>query len=199
MKLLKELNESVEYLVEEKDSGMKDYYIEGVFLQADIKNRNGRLYPARVLDKEVNRYIGEMVEKKRAFGELSHPDSPSVNLDRVSHVIKELRKEDSNWIGKAKIIDTPMGNIVKSFIDEGAVLGVSSRGVGSLKERNGANEVQEDFHLAVAADIVADPSAPDAFISGLMENFTLMGCGYKNQPWKLRKWLKDQHQKTLKK
>ncbi len=171
MKLIKEHTETVNYLIEEdKETGKKNYNIEGVFLQADIKNRNGRLYPTDILDKEVKRYMKENVKKNRAYGELGHPDSPTINLDRVSHMIKDLKLEDKNFIGKAKIMDTPYGKIVKSLIDEGASLGVSSRGMGSLKTtKDGTSEVQKDFMLATAADIVADPSAPDAFVRGVME------------------------------
>ena len=171
MKLIKEHTETVNYLIEEdKETGIKNYNIEGVFLQADIKNRNGRLYPTDILDKEVKRYMKENVKKNRAYGELGHPDSPTINLDRVSHMIKDLKLEDKNFIGKAKIMDTPYGKIVKSLIDEGASLGVSSRGMGSLKTtKDGTSEVQKDFMLATAADIVADPSAPDAFVRGVME------------------------------
>ena len=171
MKLIKEHTETVNYLIEEdKDTGEKKYNLEGVFLQADIKNRNGRIYPVEVLDKEVKRYVKENVKKNRAYGELGHPDSPTINLDRVSHMIKELKLEGKNFVGKAKIMDTPYGKIVKSLIDEGASLGVSSRGMGSLKTtKDGSSEVQKDFMLATAADIVADPSAPDAFVRGVME------------------------------
>lgn len=171
MKLIKEHTETVNYLIEEdKETGKKNYNIEGVFLQADIKNRNGRIYPVEILDKEVKRYVKENVKKNRAYGELGHPDSPTINLDRVSHMIKDLKLEGKNFVGKAKIMDTPYGKIVKSLIDEGASLGVSSRGMGSLKTtKDGSSEVQKDFMLATAADIVADPSAPDAFVRGVME------------------------------
>ena len=171
MKLIKEHTEVVNYLIEEdKESGKKNYNIEGVFLQAEIKNRNGRSYPKEILDKEVKRYMKENVKKNRAYGELGHPDSPTINLDRVSHMIKDLKLEGNDFVGKAKIMDTPYGKIVKSLIDEGASLGVSSRGMGSLKTtKDGTSEVQKDFMLATAADIVADPSAPDAFVRGVME------------------------------
>ena len=170
MKLITEINESVEYIAEARDDGKKDYFIRGPFMQANIKNRNGRVYPAEVLDKEVQRYVTENVQKNRAYGELGHPTSPTINLDRVSHMIKELTRDGDNFIGKAKIMtETPMGQIVKNLMDEGASLGVSSRGMGSLKNKNGAAEVQNDFYLATAADIVADPSAPDAFVEGIME------------------------------
>lgn len=169
MKLICEVNESVNFLVEEKE-GKKHFFIEGIFMQADIPNRNSRMYTSSILEREVDRYNKEYIKENRAFGELGHPQGPSINLDRVSHMIKSLVKEGSNFIGKAKIMDTPYGNIVKNLMSEGASLGVSSRGMGSLKpNRNGINEVQDDFHLATAADIVADPSAPDAFVRGIME------------------------------
>ena len=171
MKLIKEHTEVVNYLIEEdKETGKKNYNIEGVFLQSEIKNRNGRVYPVEILDKEVKRYVKENVKKNRAYGELGHPDSPTINLDRVSHMIKSLKLEGKDFVGKGKIMDTPYGKIVKSLIDEGASLGVSSRGMGSLKTtKDGTSEVQKDFMLATAADIVADPSAPDAFVRGVME------------------------------
>ena len=171
MKLITEINEEVRYLEELNEStGKKDLFIEGVFLQAELKNRNGRVYPSAVMEKEVKRYMKEAVDKSKAYGELNHPSSPTINLDRVSHMIKELKQDGNDFIGKAKIIDTPMGNIVKSLIKEGANLGVSSRGMGSLKAgKNGSQEVQGDFLLATAADIVADPSAPDAFVNGIYE------------------------------
>ena len=167
MRLISEITENVQYITE---AGGKDLYIEGIFLQADVKNRNGRWYPSKVMEKEVKRYTKEYIDKKRAFGELGHPEGPTVNLDRVSHMITELTQDGSNWKGKAKVTDTPHGNIVKSLIKEGAQLGVSSRGMGSLKaNKKGVQEVQDDFYLATAADIVADPSAPDAFVNGIME------------------------------
>lgn len=170
MKLIKEHIEEVKLIVEaNKNSGSKDYFIEGVFLQSNLKNRNGRMYPKDIMEKEVDRYNKEYITKNRAFGELGHPDSPSINLDRVSHMIKSLKLDGNNWIGRAKIMDTPYGKIVKSLIDEGAQLGVSSRGLGSIVQKNGMNLVQDDFMLATAADIVADPSAPDAFVEGIME------------------------------
>ena len=169
MKLITETTEDIKYLKEEKD-GKTNLFIEGVFLQSDLKNRNGRVYPREIMQREVNRYVKESINKKRAMGELGHPDGPTINLDRVSHMITSLREDGSNYIGKAKILDTPMGNIVKNLIDEGASLGVSSRGLGTLKEKNGINEVQDDFVLSTAADIVADPSAPDAFVRGIMEH-----------------------------
>ena len=169
MKLISEEIQDAEYLVEDV-GGKKNYKIKGVFLQSDIKNRNGRVYPKQIMMKEVNRYQKEFVNKKRAFGELGHPDGPTVNLERVSHMITDLKQEGSNFIGEAKIMNTPYGKIVKGLIDEGAQLGVSSRGMGSLEQRNGANYVKNDFMLATAADIVADPSAPDAFVQGIMES-----------------------------
>src|SRR6056300_1461285 len=170
MRLIKEHTEEVSYLVEEKLGKGKEYFIEGIFLQSNLKNRNGRVYPTEILDKEIKRYNEEYVSKNRAFGELGHPDSPTINLDRVSHMIKELRRDGKNFIGEAKIMDTPYGKIVKSLIDEGAKLGVSSRGMGSLEQKGGGNVVGSDFYLATAADIVADPSAPDAFVEGIREN-----------------------------
>ena len=168
MKLITETIEDVQVLTEEKN-GKKDYKIKGVFMQADIKNRNGRIYPVETLAKEVRRYTKEFIEKKRAFGELGHPDGPTVNLERVSHMITSLKPEGKNFIGEAKVMDTPYGKIVKNLIDEGAVLGVSSRGMGSIQLQGGRNMVGKDFYLATAADIVADPSAPDAFVEGIME------------------------------
>ena len=169
MKLISEEIQNAEMLVEETN-GKKNYKIKGVFLQSDIKNRNGRIYENDILTKEVKRYNQEFINKKRAFGELGHPDCPTVNLERVSHMITKLSPEGKNFIGEAKIMDTPYGKIVKGLIDEGDQLGVSSRGMGSLVQKNGANYVGKDFYLATAADIVADPSAPDAFVEGIMEN-----------------------------
>jgi len=163
MKLISEEVASAEYLIEEKN-GKKEYKIKGVFLQSNIKNRNGRVYPREILVREVNRYTKEFINKNRAFGELGHPDGPTVNLERVCHMVKSLTPEGDNFIGEAKIMDTPYGKIVKGLIDEGAQLGVSSRGMGSIINRNGINFVKDDFYLATAADIVADPSAPDAFV-----------------------------------
>ena len=169
MKLIREEIETVDFIVEERN-GKKNLYIEGVFLQGNIKNRNGRMYPMETLRREVARYNENHVVAGRALGELGHPDGPTVNLDRVSHKIVSLKESGSNFIGKAKIMNTPMGNIAKSLIDEGVKLGVSSRGIGSLKmTREGVNIVGDDFMLATAADIVADPSAPDAFVEGIME------------------------------
>jgi len=169
MKLISEEVQNAEYLVEEKN-GKKEYKIRGVFLQSEIKNRNGRVYPTEVLVREVNRYTKEFINKNRAFGELGHPDGPTVNLERVCHMVKSLKQDGKDFIGEAKIMDTPYGKIVKGLIDEGAQLGVSSRGMGSLIQRNGVNYVKDDFYLATAADIVADPSAPDAFVEGIMES-----------------------------
>jgi hypothetical protein len=169
MKLISEEVQSAEYLVEETN-GKKEYKIRGIFLQSDVKNRNGRVYPREVLVREVNRYNKEFVERKRAFGELGHPDGPTVNLERVSHMITKLSPNGKDFIGEAKIMNTPYGKIVKGLIDEGAQLGVSSRGMGSISMRNGVNYVKDDFYLATAADIVADPSAPDAFVEGIMES-----------------------------
>ena len=168
MKLITEQIEDVKILTEEKN-GKKLLYIEGVFLQSELKNRNGRMYPFSVLDREVNRYNEEYVKSKRALGELGHPDGPTINLDRVSHRITSLRAEGNNFIGKAQILDTPMGNIAKSLLGEGVQLGVSSRGMGSIDKREDCNVVRDDFMLTTAADIVADPSAPDAFVNGIME------------------------------
>ena len=168
MKLITETIENIEVLKEERN-GKKDYKIRGVFMQADIKNRNGRVYPVATLAKEVKRYNEQFINKKRAFGELGHPDGPTVNLERVSHMITSLKPEGKNFVGEAKIMDTPYGKIVKNLIDEGAQLGVSSRGMGSLQSGSQGNVVGKDFYLATAADIVADPSAPDAFVEGIME------------------------------
>lgn len=169
MKLITEVVEDVQVITEAKENGDKTYFIEGIFMQGNQKNRNGRIYPVDVLEREVERYNREYVQKNRAYGELGHPQGPTINLDRVSHMIKELYRDGDNFRGKAKIMDTPMGNIVKNLMNEGATLGVSSRGMGSLKAKNGVNEVQKDFYLATAGDIVADPSAPDAFVEGIME------------------------------
>ena len=171
---MKLISEFVDYaiepvIVEENEKGEKDYFIEGVFMQADIKNRNGRVYPKEVMKKEVDRYCKEFVDKGRAFGELGHPDGPTINLDKVSHMITKLEEEGSNFMGRAKILSTPNGQIVRNLINDGAKLGVSSRGLGSLEQRGGAQYVKGDFQLATAADIVADPSAPEAFVEGIME------------------------------
>jgi len=169
MKLITETIEDIEVLTESNTKGGKDYKIKGVFMQADIKNRNGRVYPVATLGKEVQRYTTEYINKRRAFGELGHPDGPTVNLERVSHMITSLKPEGKNFIGEAKIMDTPYGKIVKNLIDEGAQLGVSSRGMGSIQSTSRGNVVGKDFYLSTAADIVADPSAPDAFVEGIME------------------------------
>jgi hypothetical protein len=169
MKLFTELVEDVQLISEAKESGGKDYYIEGIFLQSRIKNKNGRIYPEEVLENEVSRYVREVVNKNRAFGELGHPSGPAINLDRVSHIITELRKEGPNFFGKAKLSKTPMGEIARGIMESGGQLGVSSRAMGSLKEENGAMIVQKDLRLSTAADIVADPSAPQAFVKGIME------------------------------
>ena len=168
IKLISEEVANVEYLTEQDENGKKNYKIKGIFMQADLKNRNGRVYPMEILQKEVKRYNKEYISEKRAFGELGHPDGPTVNLERASHMITSLVPDGKNFIGEAKILSTPMGNIVKNLMDEGAKLGVSSRGMGSLNQKNGANYVRNDFYLATAADIVADPSAPSAFVEGIM-------------------------------
>ena len=170
MKLITEVFEDLRTITEAREDGKKNVYIEGVFLQGGIKNRNGRMYPVETLAKEVDRYNESYVKSGRALGELGHPEGPQINLDRVSHLITNLRQEGNNFIGKAKLMDTPFGNIAKGLVGEGVKLGVSSRGMGSIKlNREGINEVQDDFYLATAADIVADPSAPDAFVNGIME------------------------------
>tara|TARA_A100001015_G_scaffold315936_1_gene428991 strand:- start:1467 stop:2111 length:645 start_codon:yes stop_codon:yes gene_type:complete len=168
MKLISETLEDVKFLKEEDEKG-KSYKIKGIFMQGDIKNRNGRVYPVEVLKDEIDRYNEKFVSKKRAYGELGHPEGPTVNLDRVSHMVTSLKQDGSDFIGEAKVMDTPMGKIVKNIMDEGGTLGVSSRGMGSLEQKNGANYVKKDFMLAAAADIVADPSAPNAFVQGIME------------------------------
>jgi hypothetical protein len=170
MKLIREEFVDTKFIIEEKLGKKKEYFIEGIFLQSELKNRNGRMYPESVMDREVARYIQESVKMNRAYGELGHPDTPSINLDRVSHMIVDLRKEGTNYIGRAKIMETPMGNIARGLLDGGANLGVSSRALGSLKvNQEGINVVQDDFMLSTAADIVADPSAPDAYVRGIME------------------------------
>jgi len=169
VKLFSEAVEEVEYITEAKENGGKNYKIKGIFLQADIKNRNGRVYPMEILEKEVTRYNKKFINENRAYGELGHPEGPTVNLERVSHMVTELHPDGKNFIGEAKIMETPMGKIVKNIMDEGGKLGVSSRGMGSLDQKNGANYVRDDFYLATAADIVADPSAPNAFVEGIME------------------------------
>lgn len=169
MKLIREEIETAKVVITEGKDGVKRHFIEGVFLQGAIKNRNGRMYPVETLEREVAKYNENYVEKGRALGELGHPDGPTINLDRVSHLITSLQREGNNFVGKARILDTPMGNIAKSLLDEGVRLGVSSRGLGSIREENGLKIVADDFMLATAADIVADPSAPDAFVNGIME------------------------------
>ena len=170
MKLISEhFSNDVEYITEATEDGKKNYKLKGVFLQAEIKNRNGRVYPMEILEKEVARYNEEFIEQNRAYGELGHPDGPTVNLDKVSHMVTSLQTDRKNFIGEAKVMSTPMGNIVKNIMDDGGKLAVSSRGMGSLSKRNGANYVNDDFYLATAADIVADPSAPNAFVEGIME------------------------------
>ena len=169
LKLISEEIQDVEYITEQKDNGKKNYKIKGIFMQADIKNRNGRIYPMEVLEKEVKRYNKEQIKENRAFGELGHPEGPTINLERASHMITDLYPDGKNFIGEAKILSTPMGKIVENLMEDGAKLGVSSRGMGSLNQKNGANYVRNDFYLATAADIVADPSAPNAFVEGIYE------------------------------
>ena len=171
MKLISEFNDyGVQpVIVEQNEKGEKDYFIEGIFMQSEIKNRNGRIYPKEVIQKEVKRYNKEFVEKKRAFGELGHPEGPTINLDKVSHMIEKLEEDGNNFVGRAKILSTPNGQIVKNLIDDGAKLGVSSRGLGSLESKGNAQYVKDDFQLATAGDIVADPAAPEAFVEGIME------------------------------
>ena len=170
MKLITEYTESsLECLVEKKENGEKDYSIQGIFAQTNKKNRNGRIYPQEVLEKEVRRYNKDQINNNRAYGELGHPEGPTINLERASHMITKLYPDGKNFIGEAKILSTPMGKIVENLLDDGAKLGVSSRGMGSLNQKNGANYVRDDFYLATAADIVADPSAPNAFVQGIME------------------------------
>lgn len=170
MKLIREVYDTTNIIVEEKLGKPKQYFIEGIFLQSEITNRNGRMYKESTMDREVGRYIKEAVENNRAYGELGHPEGPGINLDRVSHMITSLRKEGTNYIGRAKILDTPMGKIARGLLEGGANLGVSSRAMGSLKTNNeGVQIVQDDFMLSTAADIVADPSAPDAYVRGIME------------------------------
>ena len=171
MKLISEFNDySISpVIVEGKEDGKKDYFIEGIFMQSEIKNRNGRIYPKEVIQKEVKRYNKEFVQQDRAFGELGHPEGPTINLDKVSHMITKLEEDGNNFVGRAKILSTPNGQIVKNLIDDGAKLGVSSRGLGSLESKGNAQYVKDDFQLATAGDIVADPSAPEAFVNGIME------------------------------
>ncbi|NDB82398.1 MAG: primosomal protein [Alphaproteobacteria bacterium] len=199
MKLITEVTQDLNYLTEEVN-GKKNVYIEGIYMQADKQNRNGRIYPMSVMEKEVTRYQG-LINEKRSLGELGHPPNPTINLNQVSHLITELKFDGSNVVGRAKILDTPFGKIAKNFIEEGVRLGVSSRGLGSLKEKNGVMEVQDDFHLATV-DIVADPSAPDAFVQGIMENVEWI-C--ENGVWKSRqieetkKQIKETKSKDLEK
>ena len=170
MKLISEhFSDDVEYITEQDDNGKKKFALKGIFMQAEIKNRNGRVYPFEVLNKEVERYNKEFIDQNRAYGELGHPDGPTVNLDKVSHMVTRLKPDGKNFIGEAKVMSTPMGEIVKNIMDDGGKLAVSSRGMGSLTKKNGANYVNDDFYLATAADIVADPSAPNAFVQGIME------------------------------
>ena len=170
MKLISEhFSDDVQYITEQDDNGKKKFALKGIFMQAEIKNRNGRVYPFEVLNKEVERYNKEFIEQNRAYGELGHPDGPTVNLDKVSHMVTSLKPDGKNFIGEAKVMSTPMGEIVKNIMDDGGKLAVSSRGMGSLTKKNGANYVNDDFYLATAADIVADPSAPNAFVQGIME------------------------------
>jgi len=170
MKLISEnFSDEVEYITEEQENGKKSFKLKGVFMQAEIKNRNGRVYPMDVLEKEVERYNKEFIEQNRAYGELGHPDGPTVNLDKVSHMVTSLKPDGKNFVGEAKVMSTPMGKIVQNIMDDGGKLAVSSRGMGSLTKKNGANYVNDDFYLATAADIVADPSAPNAFVEGIME------------------------------
>ena len=170
VKLITEQVQDVQILKEEDEkTGKKNYKLKGIFLQGDIKNRNGRVYPVEVLEKEVKRYNKEFIEQNRGYGELGHPEGPTVNLERVSHMVTSLERDGKNFIGEAKVMSTPMGKIVENIMDDGGKLAVSSRGMGSLEQKNGANYVKDDFYLATAADIVADPSAPNAFVQGIME------------------------------
>ncbi len=195
MKLISEFNDyAVEpVIVESNESGKKDYFIEGIFMQSEIKNRNGRIYPKEVIQKEVKRYNKEFVEQDRAFGELGHPEGPTINLDKVSHMITKLEEDGNNFVGRAKILSTPNGQIVKNLIDDGAKLGVSSRGLGSLESKGNAQYVKDDFQLATAGDIVADPSAPEAFVEGIME-----GVEWIYENGRLKAYDIDQMQKELK-
>lgn len=178
MKLLREMVEDIEIIQESTEDGKKNLYISGVFMQYDMKNHNGRTYPRNIMEKEVDRYVNECIKQKRAFGELTHPDSPQINLERVSHLVESLKVESNGRVmGKARVVDTPCGNIVRGLIEGGASLGVSSRGLGSLKEGKDGMEVQEDFHLVTPADVVSSPSAPDAFVQGIMEDCEWFYCG----------------------
>ena len=195
MKLISEFNDyGVQpVIVEENKDGKKDYFIEGIFMQSEIKNRNGRIYPKEVIQNEVKRYNKEFVQKDRAFGELGHPEGPTINLDKVSHLITKLEEDGNNFVGRAKILSTPNGQIVKNLIDDGAKLGVSSRGLGSLESKGNAQYVKDDFQLATAGDIVADPSAPEAFVEGIME-----GVEWIYENGRLKAYEIDQMQKDLK-
>ena len=195
MKLISEFNDyGVQpVIVEENKDGKKDYFIEGIFMQSEIKNRNGRIYPKEVIQNEVKRYNKEFVQKDRAFGELGHPEGPTINLDKVSHLITKLEEDGNNFVGRAKILSTPNGQIVKNLIDDGAKLGVSSRGLGSLESKGNAQYVKDDFQLATAGDIVADPSAPEAFVEGIME-----GVEWIYENGRLKAYDIDQMQKELK-
>jgi len=200
MKLISEEVQNVQFITEAKKGGGKEYFIEGIFMQAEKRNRNGRVYPRGILDREADKYNANYIQKNRAFGELGHPDSPAINLDRVSHMITKLYPDGTNYIGRAKILDTPNGKIVKNLLDGGASLGVSTRGVGSLKPHNGYQLVQDDFHLATAADIVADPSAPDAFVQGIMESaeWVLTNQGWKAVDYEVaQKQLKEAKQNEI--
>ena len=194
MKLITEISEEVEFITEAKDDGTKRLYIRGPFLQSEVKNRNGRMYPKGTMIKEGVRYTNAYIKEDRAYGELGHPQGPIVNLDRASHRITELKEDGNNFIGSALIMDTPNGKIVKSILESGGKLGVSSRGMGSLVMKNGINEVQDDFRLATAADIVADPSAPDAFVQGIMEGVDWLFVGGEWVPQYV-----DEAQQTIKK
>jgi hypothetical protein len=206
MKLITEVfNEDCTVLTEANEEGKKQYFIEGIFMQGDLKNRNGRVYPSAVLEKEMNRYNKDFIQTKRALGELGHPDGPQINGDRVSHLITEMKRDGSNFVGKAKILGTPMGNIVKTFIDEGVKVGVSTRGLGSVKQtREGIMEVQDDFHLATV-DVVTDPSGPNCFVNGIMEN-TEYYYDIASGTWRAQEFIeeavkevKKQYTKTLRK
>jgi hypothetical protein len=205
MKLFTELTEDIEYISEAKEDGSKDHYIHGIFMQAETPNRNGRIYPLSVMENAVQKYIENNINQSRAYGELGHPAGPQINLDRVSHMIVELRRDGSNFIGKARLTDTPMGNIAKGLLKSGANLGVSSRGLGSLKaNKQGIMEVQDDFHIATAADIVADPSAPNAFVKGVMENAEWVydastDSWYQEKLHEARKFLKKMHMDEIEK
>lgn len=198
MKLITELTEEVKLVTEATEGGKKNYFIQGPFLVAEQKNRNNRVYPINVMEKEVARYTKDLINEKRAFGELGHPSGPTINLERVSHMITELKRDGNIYIGKAKIMETPYGMTVRNFLDAGAKLGVSSRGLGSLKEcKDGIMQVQEDFYLATAADIVADPSAPGAFVNGIMENTEFWFDSASGQ-WKIQETI-DKTKKYIKK